>query len=90
MERPSIPFEAGRCDAAASTERAAGRWLVALVAVGILARVLRYGLTFALWEDEAFLVVNLFEKGYASLLGPLDFVQLAREAHDLKQRLVHT
>lgn len=77
MERPSIPFEAGRCDAAASTERAAGRWLVALVAVGILARVLRYGLTFALWEDEAFLVVNLFEKGYASLLGPLDFVQLA-------------
>ena len=78
MESQAIPLGARPLDvAAASTERAAGRWLVALVAVGVLARGLRYGLGFALWEDEAFLVVNLFEKDYASLLGPLDFVQLA-------------
>lgn len=76
MDSPEIPLEAGSATTA-STERAAGRWLVALVAVGVLARALRYGLGFALWEDEAFLVVNLFEKDYASLLGPFDFFQLA-------------
>jgi hypothetical protein len=78
MERLAIRLEADPRNAtAASTEQAAARWLVALVAVGVLARVLRYGLGFALWEDEAFLVVNLFEKSFGELLGPLDFIQLA-------------
>jgi hypothetical protein len=78
MESPTTPLQADACNAApGSPERAAGQWLVALVAVGVLARVLRYGLGFALWEDEAFVVVNLFEKGFSGLLGPLDFGQLA-------------
>ncbi|MBK9376037.1 MAG: glycosyltransferase family 39 protein [Holophagales bacterium] len=78
MEREEARLETGpRNGAAASTERAARQWLVALVVVGVLARVLRYGLGFALWEDEAFLVVNLFEKDVPGLLGPLDFGQLA-------------
>lgn len=77
-ERETGPLEpASREGVAGSTESAARRWLVALVAVGVVTRVLRYGLNFALWEDEAFLVVNLFEKGVRGLLGPLDFGQLA-------------
>lgn len=78
MEREGIRLETGPCSGtAAFAQRAARRWLVALVVVGVVARVLRYGLSFALWEDEAFLVVNLFEKDFRGLLGPLDFVQLA-------------
>lgn len=77
MTRAVPPGKDPRDTHAAFPERAAGRWLAALVAVGVLARVVRYGLVFALWEDESFLAVNLFEKDYAGLLGPLDFSQLA-------------
>lgn len=48
-----------------------------LVAVGVLARAVRYALCFPLWEDEAFLCANFIGRGYADLLQPLTYHQVA-------------
>lgn len=45
--------------------------------LGLLARVIRYYLCFPLWDDESFLCVNLIHRGYADLLQPLDYHQVA-------------
>src|SRR6516164_9615636 len=50
-----------------------GRLTLALLAVGILWRVLRYLLCFPLWEDEAFICLNFLE---------LDYLGLTRELHN--------
>jgi len=44
---------------------------VAFVALGLVARMLRYVLQFPLWEDEAFLFMNMVGRSYADLLEPL-------------------
>lgn len=47
------------------------------VAVALAARSVRYLLCFPLWEDECFLVSNFIDCGYAALLEPLNFHQVA-------------
>ncbi len=42
-----------------------------LVLLGLAARAVRYLLAFPIWQDEAFLCVNLLERGYLELLQPL-------------------
>jgi hypothetical protein len=49
----------------------------ALVALGVLARLVRYLANRSLWRDEAALAVNIVERSFAGLLEPLDFDQVA-------------
>ena len=53
------------------------RWISLFVLLGLLVRAVRYGLCFPLWDDESFLCVNFISRGYAELLQPLDFHQVA-------------
>jgi hypothetical protein len=47
------------------------------VALGALARVIRYGDNRSLWNDEAQLALNVLSRSAAELLAPLDFAQSA-------------
>lgn len=53
------------------------RVLWGFIALGLIARCVRYGLRFPLWEDECFLCANLIDRGYVELLQPLDYNQAA-------------
>lgn len=58
------------------------------IGVGALVRLLRYALRFPLWEDEAFLAYNLFERNFKELLRPLDYIQVAPIGYLWLQRAV--
>ena len=45
--------------------------------LGVALRLTRYLLRFPLWEDEAMLSANLIDRGYAGLLQPLHYCQVA-------------
>ncbi len=49
----------------------------AFVVLGLLVRAWRFLLCFPLWGDEAALAANLLDRGFAELLRPLDFQQVA-------------
>ncbi len=64
--------------------RAAGRpvkllrWLtVALIAAGVLGRLVRYFLRFPIWGDEAFIAFNLFQRDFIGLTRGLEYSQVA-------------
>jgi hypothetical protein len=61
-------------DSSLQTQR---RWLLALMAIGLALRLTRYLLRFPLWEDEAMLSANFLDRGYAGLLQPLHYCQVA-------------
>jgi hypothetical protein len=46
------------------------------IGLGVLLRLLRYGLNFPIWWNEAFLAVNFLHRDYAELLGALDYNQV--------------
>ena len=58
-------------------------WIAGFVILGVVARCVRYGLKFPLWEDECFLCVNYLGPDYlgtttfADLAGPLQYRQVA-------------
>lgn len=53
-------------------------WAVwGLVGLGAAARLLRFLLRFPLWEDESFLAANYLDRGFAGMLEPLVFHQVA-------------
>ncbi len=52
------------------------RWMGILLALGIVARLVRYALRFPLWGDEAFLSASLLERGYLDMLRPLEYHQV--------------
>ncbi len=51
--------------------------LCVLVALGLIWRLVRYGLGFPLWGDEAFLAVSLITRDFGGLLKPLEYFQVA-------------
>jgi hypothetical protein len=51
-------------------------WTIVAVAVGISWRTVRLLLQFPIWGDESFVCVNLLEKSYAEMIGPLRMGQL--------------
>jgi hypothetical protein len=53
------------------------RWPSGLVALGLALRLFHYLRDPPVWQDEAFLILNLLGKGFADLLGPLDYNQAA-------------
>jgi hypothetical protein len=53
------------------------RWLLALLAIGLVWRLGRYLLQFPIWGDEAFICLNLVNQDYVGLTGPLRCGQVA-------------
>jgi Dolichyl-phosphate-mannose-protein mannosyltransferase len=53
------------------------QWLWGFLLFGVLVRSTRYFLRFPLWEDECFLCVSVFKRGFRELLHPLDYHQVA-------------
>ena len=49
---------------------------LALLLLNVLWRVIRFGLVFPLWGDEARVAVNLFDRSLAELAQPLDYLQI--------------
>ena len=47
------------------------------VVLGVLLRATRYLLNFPLWCDETMIAANFLDRGYAELLRPLDYRQIA-------------
>ncbi len=62
-------------------EPAVSSWMVSatwlFVILGIAVRLVRYLVNYPIWHDEAFLAVNFWDRGYADLLRPLDYGQVA-------------
>jgi hypothetical protein len=57
--------------------RARFSWTGAFVATGLVLRLYHYLRDPSLWHDEAALVVNVLDKGFLELLGPLRFSEAA-------------
>lgn len=57
------------------------RWFVRaswwFVALGILARLVRYLVDYPIWHDEAFVAASLWDRGFADLARPLEYGQVA-------------
>jgi hypothetical protein len=66
---------------AAASEGAEFDWharlIAAFIVVGIALRLIRYVLRFPLWNDEALLAANLLDRGFADMMRPLDYHQVA-------------
>ncbi len=56
---------------------ALGALTIALLGLGIVARLVRYGLNFPLWGDEAFLAVNFLLRDFRGMIEPLVYGQIA-------------
>ncbi len=54
-----------------SPTQGSGRWLLAVIAAGLGLRTFHYLRNPSVWHDEAALVVNVLDKNFAELLGPL-------------------
>ncbi|MGA3067557.1 MAG: hypothetical protein ABSF29_12000 [Tepidisphaeraceae bacterium] len=53
------------------------RWLIAFLLIGIFLRMLRYAIHMPVWGDEAFVGLNVINRGFADLLKPLEYAQVA-------------
>jgi hypothetical protein len=74
----SPPPNAGKQRAIRSPSTTAFGWTLAgLLLFGLGLRLERYVLCYPLYGDEASLAANLLERGYAGLLRPLDYGQVA-------------
>lgn len=47
-----------------------------LLAAGLAWRVVRYGLAFPIWGDEAFVAVNLLTRDFSGMIQPLEYGQI--------------
>lgn len=68
-----VPELAARLPAALSIDRLV--WL--FVGLGVVVRLVRYGLAFPLWCDEYQLCANFLDRGFGQLLKPLNYNQVA-------------
>lgn len=74
--RPGLPLEARLGQPEPLSERRQKQLLWTLIALGVLARVVRYLLRFPLWADETALAANLLDRGYLDLAQPLGHEQV--------------
>ena len=66
------------------------RFLVSVVALGIVLRVVRFAANRSLWGDEGALALNVLIKPLSQLLHPLDFLQGAPSGYLIMQKGVTT
>jgi hypothetical protein len=68
------------------------RWAVRaswmLVALGVLARLVRYLVDYPIWHDEAFVAASLWDRDFAELARPLEYGQVAPWLFMVIERLV--
>lgn len=62
--------------------------LRAAVVFGIVCRLSQYAAHTSLWHDEAFVALNVLQKSYAGLLGPLDWQEAAPPGFLALEKLV--
>ena len=58
------------------TDRRIGRWLHIFLGLGVALRLLRFGLNFPFWSDEAYLASNILERDFVGLVKPLGYAQV--------------
>jgi hypothetical protein len=56
--------------------RALVRFTVVLVVLNLTWRTVRYALGFPIWGDEAFVAMNLLNRGFAGMIDPLEYGQI--------------
>ncbi|HLA85933.1 MAG TPA: hypothetical protein VJL29_14170 [Thermoguttaceae bacterium] len=71
-----LPLDVTPGDSGPLTAPQQRQLLWALLAVGVLTRMVRYLLKFPLWDDECFLMANLLDRGYLELTEPLKYHQV--------------
>src|SRR5688572_4366681 len=54
-----------------------GLWMAAVLAIGVLLRLVQYAANRSLWLDEASLALNFFDRGFGQLFTPLGYHQAA-------------
>jgi hypothetical protein len=74
---PLFPLTSPEDSSSLLDSRRLRKWTLALLILGLAARCVRYFLRFPLWEDEAFLCVNLLDRDYAGLTESLEYHQVA-------------
>ncbi len=74
---PSVGLSGGWAEGSAADHVPLRRYLGIVLAVGVAARLVRFGLRFPLWYDEAALSASLLDRGFLDLLRPLDCGQAA-------------
>lgn len=74
--RISKPFDRLDPPRRSTAGRALAVATLAVVAAGVLFRVVRFAANWPLWGDEAFVAVNLITRDYAGLARPLDYFQI--------------
>jgi hypothetical protein len=90
----SMDQAAGREPVAVSTRPR--RWVrpawlcAAAVLIGLAARTSHYARAQSYWYDEAFVLLNVFERSYLSLLGPLDHHLISPPGYLMLLRLLYT
>ncbi len=52
-------------------------WTESFVLFGLVLRLIHYGRNPSMWHDEAALVLNVLDKNFLELLGPLEFAEAA-------------
>ena len=79
--KDAVPRKASRVDQVVTwqikNQRALGRIALALLAIGVLWRCVRYLLQFPIWLDEAMLGLNFLHLDYLGLTRRLDNLQIA-------------
>ena len=48
-----------------------------MIVIGVILRLFQYSLNRSLWLDESFIALNVVNKSFLELLGPLDYFQVA-------------
>lgn len=78
-EEPAVDLRLGGSPAgeeAGWSQEQAARWLLAFLTLGMVLRLVRLALNHPLWNDEAYLALNILERDYAGLTRPLDYAQV--------------
>lgn len=70
-------------------DHSAWRWLLAFALAGAAWRVLRFGLCFPFWGDEAYLNISILHRSYADLCAPLEYAQIAPLLYLWIQRTIY-
>jgi len=73
--RPLSPLSVDRDPAVEDRWAVRASWL--LIALGVLARLVRYLADYPIWHDEAFVAASLWNRSFAELARPLEYGQVA-------------
>ncbi|MDR3621477.1 MAG: hypothetical protein P4L85_19155 [Paludisphaera borealis] len=85
-DRPLTPLRVDRGPATDESWFVRASWW--LVALGILARLVRYLVDYPIWHDEAFVAASLWNRSFGELAQPLEYGQVAPWLFLVVERIV--